>query len=156
MHSWPGPHAFLLPVQAQTSVWSPSIVLKVIACSVIWILCFKKGHILYMDCEGKISFRVCLSAWCHWSVLLVLKWCILVLIVFFFLNKTFLCSSIKVKLTSAIWLLQLVISSLLIHALVWHESSPDWDLNKGLQHERQMTYQLSYPSPLGFYVNTEL
>ncbi len=35
----------------------------------------------------------------------------------------------SVKLTGAIWLLQLVISSPLIHALVWPKSSPDLDLN---------------------------
>ncbi len=54
----------------------------------------------------------------------------------------------SVKLTGAIWLLQLVISSPLIHALVWPESSPYWDLNYGPQHERWTTYQLSYPSPM--------
>ncbi len=42
-----------------------------------------------------------------------------------------------------IWLLQLVISSPLIHALVLPKSSPHQDLNMG--HERQTTYQLSYP-----------
>ncbi len=45
------------------------------------------------------------------------------------------------KLTGAIWLLELVISSPLIHALVWPESSSHQDSNPGLQHERRMTYQ---------------
>ncbi len=40
------------------------------------------------------------------------------------------------KLTGAIWLLQLVISSPLIHALVWPESSPHWDLSPGPQNDR--------------------
>ncbi len=44
--------------------------------------------------------------------------------------------------------LQLIISSLLIHALVWPQSSPHQDSNPGPRHERQMTYQLSYPSLL--------
>ncbi len=30
----------------------------------------------------------------------------------------------------------------------WPKSSPHWDSNLGPQLERQMTYQLSYPSPL--------
>ncbi len=53
----------------------------------------------------------------------------------------------SVKLSGAIWLLQLVISSPLIHALVWPESSLHWDSNPGPQHERWTTYQLSYPCP---------
>ncbi len=53
----------------------------------------------------------------------------------------------SVKLTGAIWLLHLVISSPLIHALVWSESSSHWNSNSGPQHERRTTYQLSYPSP---------
>ncbi len=54
----------------------------------------------------------------------------------------------SVKLTGAVWLLQLVISSPLIYALVWPESSLHWDSNPGTKHERQMTYQLNYPYPL--------
>ncbi len=46
-----------------------------------------------------------------------------------------------VKLTDAIWLLELAISSPLIHAL------GDWDLNPGTQIEKRTTYKLSYPSP---------
>ncbi len=44
--------------------------------------------------------------------------------------------------------LQLVISSPLIHALVWTGLSPHQDSNPGPQIERQTTYQLSYPSPI--------
>ncbi len=49
----------------------------------------------------------------------------------------------------------LVISSPLIHALVWPESSPHWELNSGPQHERWMTYRLSYPSPHEQFFNVE-
>ncbi len=51
----------------------------------------------------------------------------------------------SVKLTRPIWLSQLVNSSPLIHAFVWPESNPQWDLNPGPQHERRRTYQLRYP-----------
>ncbi len=52
----------------------------------------------------------------------------------------------SVKLTDAIWLLQLVISS--PHSCIgWRESSPHWDSNSGPQIERQTTHQLSYPPP---------
>ncbi len=50
----------------------------------------------------------------------------------------------SVKLTDLICLLQLVISSPLIHAL----GDLSRDSNPGRQIERCMTYQLSYPSPL--------
>ncbi len=49
--------------------------------------------------------------------------------------------------SQSIWLLQLVISSPLIYALVWPESSPHQDVNLGPQHERKTTYQLSYLFP---------
>ncbi len=51
-----------------------------------------------------------------------------------------------VKLTYAIWLLQLVISSPLIHALGDPSQAPTriWT---GPQLERQTAYQLSYSSP---------
>ncbi len=59
-----------------------------------------------------------------------------------------------VKLTDAIWLLQLAISSSLIHALgdppgsnPFDPGSPDWEAIPGPQIERRMTYELSYPSP---------
>ncbi len=58
----------------------------------------------------------------------------------------------SVTLTEAIWLLQLVISSHLIHVLVWPESSPHQYSNLGPEHESWTKYQLSYPSPLLCYV----
>ncbi len=51
-----------------------------------------------------------------------------------------------IKLTDAIWLLQLVISSPLIYALGNPSQAPPpphWDLNPG----PQIYIQLSYPSP---------
>ncbi len=43
--------------------------------------------------------------------------------------------------------LQLVITSPIINAFGWPESSPHRDLNPGQQIERHTTYQLSYPFP---------
>ncbi len=51
-----------------------------------------------------------------------------------------------VKLTDAIWLLQLVISSPLIHALDDPSQDPHRDSNPDPQIERKMTYKLSLPS----------
>ncbi len=68
----------------------------------------------------------------------------------------------SVKLTGAIWLLQLLISSPLIHAMVWPESSPHphQDSNLVPQDERQTTYKLNYPSHIfgggSFWVLYEL
>ncbi len=58
--------------------------------------------------------------------------------------KIIMCQSIK--LTGAIWLLHLLISSTLIHALVWPVSNHHQDWNLGPQHERHTTYQMSYSS----------
>ncbi len=52
-----------------------------------------------------------------------------------------------VKLSDAMWLLQLAISSPLIHALCDPSQAPNWDLNPGSQIEKWTTYQMIYPSP---------
>ncbi len=55
-----------------------------------------------------------------------------------------------VKLTNAVWLLQLVISSSLIHELVDPNKTPTGIRTRvprlSFQIERRTTYQLSYPS----------
>ncbi len=52
----------------------------------------------------------------------------------------------SVKLTDVIWLLQLAISSPLIHALGDPSQALTWIRIPGPQIERQTTYQLNYPS----------
>ncbi len=62
-----------------------------------------------------------------------------------------------VKLTGAIWLLQLAISSPVIHALVWPESSYHQDLKAGSPawEVNNLPTELSLP-PFGFYGGTEI
>ncbi len=60
----------------------------------------------------------------------------------FFYRKVIIHQS--VKLTDAVWLLQLVISSPLIHAFGDLSQAPT---GIRAQLERRMTFQLSYPSP---------
>ncbi len=60
----------------------------------------------------------------------------------------------SVKLTDAIWLLQLVISSPLIHALDDPSQAPTGIRIQSPEIERQKTYQLSYIFPLNSKVIT--
>ncbi len=65
----------------------------------------------------------------------------------FYLKKIKIIMHHLVKLTDAIWLLELTISSPLIHALGDPNQAPHRNSNPCPQIERQMTYQLSCPFP---------